>query len=52
MTFNVTIADASNLTIHHVNALGLRSGSDEFYFTLGVVMPPDQAEITAAARPY
>jgi hypothetical protein len=48
VTFNITIADASNLTIHHVNALGLRTGSDEFYFTLGVVMPPDQAEIAAA----
>src|SRR5438132_9965212 len=41
VTFNITIADASNLPIHHVNALGLRAGSDEFFFTLGVVMPPD-----------
>jgi hypothetical protein len=45
--FNITIADASNLPIHHVNVLNLRAGSDEFFFTLGVVPPPDQAEIAA-----
>ena|SRR5579864_4553300 len=50
MTFNVTFADASNLPIHHVNALGLRSGSDEFFFTLGVVVPPDQVEVAEAVE--
>lgn len=50
VTFEVRIADASNLPIQHVNALGLRSSSDEFFFTLGVVMPPDQAEIATAAE--
>jgi hypothetical protein len=50
VTFNVTIADASNLPIHHVNALALRTGVDEFFFTLGVVVPPDQVEAAAAAE--
>jgi hypothetical protein len=43
----VTIADASNLPMHHVNVMTLRGSSDEFFFTLGVVQPPDQAEIEA-----
>src|SRR5438270_5002662 len=50
MTFSVTIADASNLPIYHVNALGLRASNDEFFFTLGVVTPPDQAEVAAATE--
>lgn len=50
MTFSVTIADASNLPIYHVNALGLRASNDEFFFTLGVVTPPDQAEVVAATE--
>lgn len=50
ITFNVTIADASNLPINHVNALVIRSGVDEFFLTLGVVMPPDQTEVAAAAE--
>lgn len=45
-TFDVTFADASNLPIHHVNALVVRTGSDEFFLTLGVVVPPDQSEMT------
>ena len=44
---NVKFADASNLPIQHVNAMGIRSGSDEFFFTLGVVVPPDQDELLA-----
>lgn len=44
-TFDVTFADASNLPIHHVNALVVRTGSDEFFLTLGVVVPPDQSEM-------
>jgi len=43
----VTIADASNLPIHHVNVMTLRGGTDEFFFNLGVIQPPDQAEIEA-----
>ena len=50
VTFNVTIADASDLPINHVNALVIRSGVDEFFLTLGVVMPPDQAEVATAAE--
>jgi hypothetical protein len=42
---NVKFADASHLPIQHVNAMGLRSGSDEFFFTLGVIEPPDQEEL-------
>jgi hypothetical protein len=47
VTFNIIMADASNLPIHHVNALAIRSGSDEFFLTLGVVQPPDQSEVAA-----
>jgi len=50
VTFNVTIADASSLPIHHVNTLALRTGIDEFFFTLGVVVPPDQEEAAAAVE--
>lgn len=48
MTFNVTIADASNLPMPHVNALAIRSGIDEFFLTLGVAVPPDQTEAATA----
>lgn len=44
---NVKFADASNLPIQHVNAMGIRSSNDEFFFTLGVVEPPDQEELPA-----
>src|SRR5260370_30007239 len=47
VTFNIIMADASNLPIHHVNALPIRSGGDEFFLTLGVVQPPDQSEVAA-----
>lgn len=43
--YNVIIDDASNLPILHVNTLNLRISLDEFYFTLGVIQPPDQAEL-------
>lgn len=43
--YNIVIEDASNLPILHVNALNLRMSLDEFYFTLGVIQPPDQAEL-------
>jgi len=42
---NVKFADASNLPILHVNAMGIHSSSDEFFFTLGVVVPPDREEL-------
>ena len=44
---NVKFADASNLPIQHVNAMSIRSSSDEFFFTLGVVEPPDQEDLPA-----
>ena len=47
-TFNIKFADDSNLPIQHVNAMGIHSGSDEFFFTLGVVVPPDKEEVVAA----
>lgn len=50
MRINITIADASNLPIYHVNAMNLRSGIDEFFFTLGVAQPPDQAEIATVTE--
>ncbi len=33
-----------------MNALSIRIGSDEFFFTLGVVTPPDQAEMAAVTE--
>lgn len=50
MRLNITIADASNLPIYHVNVMDLRSGLDEFFFTLGVVEPPEQAEVEVAVE--
>lgn len=47
MPLNVKFADASNLPIPHVNAMTIRSSSDEFFFTLGVVEPPDQEDLPA-----
>lgn len=48
--YNVIIDDASKLPILHVNALNLRISLDEFYFTLGVIQPPDQAELSKVAE--
>lgn len=47
VTLNIRFADAPNLPIFHVNALGINSSSDEFFFTLGVVTPPDQTQAAA-----
>ncbi len=44
LTLNIKFSDAPNLPIFHVNALGINSSSDEFFLTLGVVMPPDQTQ--------
>jgi hypothetical protein len=54
MTLSVKIADASNLPIQHVNALDLRMGMGEFFFPLGVVIPPNsqEVEVVAEARQY
>ena len=49
-TFNVTIADTPGLPIYHANALVVRSGIDEFFLTLGVIVPPDQVEAEVAAK--
>lgn len=46
--FNIRFGDTSNLPIQHVNAMGIHLGSDEFFFTLGVVVPPDKEEVIAA----
>jgi hypothetical protein len=48
--FDVTIDDASTLPIHHVNALAVRISADEFFFTLGTVIPPDRGEMEAAVE--
>ncbi len=50
VTFNIKTADASHLPIYHVNVLELRSGIDEFFFTLGIIVPPDQEEGIAATE--
>jgi hypothetical protein len=47
-SLNVKFTDASHLPIPHVNAMAVNTGSDEFFFTLGVVVPPDQEEMKAA----
>jgi len=47
VALNIRFADAPNLPIFHVNALGINSSSDEFFFTLGVVIPPDQTQAAA-----
>lgn len=44
---NITMGDASGLPLYHVNVMNLRAGIDEFYFTLGVISPPEQTEIAA-----
>ena len=49
-TFNIIMADASNLPVQHVNALAIRSSSDEFFVTLGIVIPPDQSEVETAVN--
>jgi hypothetical protein len=43
----VTIDDSSNMLTHDVNVMTLCGCSDEFFFTLVVVHPPDQSEIEA-----
>jgi len=39
--FNIILRDAPELPLLHVNALNLRYSIDEFFFTLGVVLPPE-----------
>src|SRR5579859_5383117 len=43
----VTMNDASNLPVYHVNAMNLHGSTDEFFFTLGIVQPPDRSEMPA-----
>ena len=50
VTLDVRLADASNLPLHHVNVVGIRFARNEFFVTLGVVMPPDLPEIAAAQQ--
>ncbi len=40
-TYSIVVPDAPDLPLLHVNALNLRFGIDEFFFTLGVVLPPE-----------
>lgn len=47
---NVKFSDASNLPMQHVNAMRINPGTDEFIFTLGVIMPPEQEEMAAVAE--
>ena len=47
VNLNIRFADASNLPIFHMNALGINTSSDEFFFTLGVVTLPDQTQAAA-----
>jgi hypothetical protein len=39
--FTIVLPDAPELPLLHVNALNLRYSLDEFFFTLGVVLPPE-----------
>jgi hypothetical protein len=50
VTLNIKMADASDLSIKHVNALDIRPGIDEFFLTLGVVIPPDQTEMESVKQ--
>ncbi len=50
VTLDVRFADASNLPLQHVNVVSIRFAKDEFFITLGVVIPPDPPEIAAAQQ--
>ncbi len=45
VALNVRFTDASNLPLYHVNALGVRGASDEFFFILGVIQPPEPEDM-------
>src|SRR5579863_7501267 len=46
----VKFADDSNMTLHHVNVASIRIARDEFFLTLGVIMPPYPQEIVTAQQ--
>lgn len=51
--YEVVVPEARDFPLLHVNALNVRFGVDEFFLTLGVVMPPEfrtQAEAEQAGR--
>jgi len=50
VTLDVRMTDASSLPLQHVNVVSIRFATDEFFITLGVVMPPDPPEIAAAQK--
>ncbi len=50
VTLDVRMTDASSLPLQHVNVVSIRIATDEFFITLGVVMPPDPPEIAAAQQ--
>ncbi len=50
VTLDVRIADVSSLPLQHVNVVSIRFAKDEFFITLGLVMPPDPPEVAAAQQ--
>ena len=50
MSLNIKFADASNLPVSHVNAISVQSGTDEFFFTVGVVTPPSNEYLSSEDR--
>lgn len=40
-----TFVGDSDLPIHYVNVVNVRAGQEEFYITLGTVVPPEVASI-------
>ncbi len=39
--FKITFPDVSQLPVLHINAMNLRFSTDEFFFTIGTVAPPE-----------
>lgn len=50
ISLNIKFADASNLPVSHVNAVSVHSGTDEFFFTVGVAVPPSPEELAVVAE--
>ena len=44
-SFKTTFVGDSDLPVHHVNAVNVRAGLEEFFFTLGTVLPPEITDI-------
>ena len=39
--FQIQFKDASQLPLHYVNAMNLRSSPEAFFFTIGATVPPE-----------